>query len=190
MGEDKDLVSENEKQLTTEELEKLEAKRKYQREYMKEYAKTDKCRLRRNAARRERYKNDEEYREKEKAKRKKCSAKDETRRGLKRKIKEYDISYWTLICMMECQEARCAICGVHNGERKLFIDHCHETGAVRGLLCENCNFGLGHFKDDPQIIKRAFIYAEDFVNNGSDYHRKSDCQQLVEPPKWQIKTQE
>ena len=49
----------------------------------------------------------------------------------------------------------CVICGI---ETQLVVDHCHETGAVRGMLCSNCNLGLGHFKDDPMLLEFARIY--------------------------------
>lgn len=43
------------------------------------------------------------------------------------------------------QEGRCAICKIHQSELKsiLYIDHCHETGKIRGLLCPTCNAGVG-----------------------------------------------
>jgi hypothetical protein len=64
------------------------------------------------------------------------------------------------------QKGVCAICGKvngltkHNGQHQLVIDHCHGTGAVRGLLCYNCNLGLGNFKDDPGLLKKAIRYLE------------------------------
>ena len=58
------------------------------------------------------------------------------------------------------QNGRCAICGVPEYElpSRLYIDHDHETGKVRGLLCPSCNTGLGHLKDDPEVLLRACIY--------------------------------
>ena len=49
----------------------------------------------------------------------------------------------------------CVICGA---EEKLVVDHDHKTGAVRGILCNHCNRGLGHFRDDPSVLEFARIY--------------------------------
>jgi hypothetical protein len=40
------------------------------------------------------------------------------------------------------------------------LDHCHETGEFRGFLCNNCNNGLGRFKDDPDILLNAIAYIQ------------------------------
>lgn len=41
-----------------------------------------------------------------------------------------------------------------------YVDHCHETGVVRGLLCHNCNFAIGYMKDNPQRLRAAANYLE------------------------------
>jgi len=53
------------------------------------------------------------------------------------------------------QDGRCAICGE---SAPLHVDHCHESNTVRGLLCGNCNRGLGCFKDNVEILSRAIDY--------------------------------
>ena len=66
--------------------------------------------------------------------------------------------------MREAQKCRCAICGVHEtytSRKLLAVDHDHGTGAVRGLLCGNCNSGLGHFKDNPEFLAAAIRDLED-----------------------------
>ncbi|WP_394815256.1 endonuclease VII domain-containing protein [Prescottella equi] len=67
--------------------------------------------------------------------------------------------------MLSAQCGVCAICGSPETSRhqsgtvrKLFIDHDHATGAVRGLLCMKCNAGIGQFKDDPALLAQAIQY--------------------------------
>lgn len=64
--------------------------------------------------------------------------------------------------LLNYQNKCCAICKKTIGEvgKKLFIDHCHTTGKIRGLLCHNCNIGVGGFKDDIGILKSAIEYIE------------------------------
>jgi len=52
-------------------------------------------------------------------------------------------------------------CRIHNKSfppEDLFIDHCHDTDEVRGLLCNLCNVGLGAFQDDPVLLHGAVTY--------------------------------
>jgi hypothetical protein len=60
--------------------------------------------------------------------------------------------------MYEEQKGCCAICG--GWRPMLLVDHNHETGLVRELLCSGCNHGLGRFKDDPTIVANALHYLE------------------------------
>jgi hypothetical protein len=61
--------------------------------------------------------------------------------------------------MLEEQGGGCAICGDPPGQTALHVDHCHETGVVRGLLCFRCNSALGNLRDDPDIITLALVYV-------------------------------
>lgn len=63
--------------------------------------------------------------------------------------------------MMNYQDHKCAICSEELG-KKLFIDHNHETGEVRGLLCHHCNSLLGYARDKAEILDRAMDYLTDF----------------------------
>lgn len=65
--------------------------------------------------------------------------------------------------MLEWQGGGCAICGSPVGDgvgRRLSVDHDHETGEVRGLLCSRCNAGLGMFQDRQDLLLRAVEYLE------------------------------
>jgi len=55
------------------------------------------------------------------------------------------------------QDNKCQIC---EKEKKLVVDHCHNSGKVRGLLCYGCNTSLGQFKDDTSLLRRAITYLE------------------------------
>ncbi|MGV1049176.1 MAG: endonuclease VII domain-containing protein [Solirubrobacterales bacterium] len=60
------------------------------------------------------------------------------------------------------QHGRCAICGIaaDDARSRLRVDHDHDTGAVRGLLCDNCNIGLGHFADNAERMAAAIAYLQ------------------------------
>lgn len=68
--------------------------------------------------------------------------------------------------LLESHGGKCAICGeaesqvIRGKTLRLAVDHCHAKGHVRGLLCANCNSGLGRFKDDPAALRRAAAYLE------------------------------
>jgi hypothetical protein len=78
----------------------------------------------------------------------------------------YGISLAEYNAMLSNQGNACAICGKHasTSKRRLAIDHCHKTKVVRGVLCDHCNQGLGHFKDDPKRLITAARYLETFAN--------------------------
>jgi RNase P subunit RPR2 len=77
---------------------------------------------------------------------------------LKRK---YGISLAQFEAMLASQRHRCAICRtLLKGSRSAHVDHDHETGRVRGILCNNCNNGLGRFQDSPTALRRAARYLE------------------------------
>ena len=72
----------------------------------------------------------------------------------------YGITLADYNTMFQQQNGFCLICGIHQSEvNKTFcVDHDHETGEVRGLLCDQCNKGLGHFKDNPSFLEKAADY--------------------------------
>jgi hypothetical protein len=64
--------------------------------------------------------------------------------------------------LLKSQEGGCAICG-RTTEIALAVDHDHATGSVRGLLCRECNLGLGNFMDDPALLDAASSYLRKVV---------------------------
>lgn len=77
-------------------------------------------------------------------------------------VEQYD-------AMIHAQSGQCAICGGSlEDTRKTHIDHCHSTGQVRGVLCHACNVGLGHFKDDVDVLARAINYLQKTVDPKSE----------------------
>jgi hypothetical protein len=63
--------------------------------------------------------------------------------------------------MLESQAGACAICRVpESSDAPLYVDHCHDSGRVRGLLCYLCNIGIGRFKDDVALLARAATYLD------------------------------
>ena len=68
---------------------------------------------------------------------------------------------------LELRARSCDICGAlpGSGSRAHYIDHDHETGAVRGILCHGCNTAIGHLHDSPELLARAAWY----LTRGADY---------------------
>lgn len=61
--------------------------------------------------------------------------------------------------LIALQNNACAICEIElNNPKYINVDHCHTTGKVRGILCHNCNFGLGQFKDNKKLLEAAIDY--------------------------------
>ena len=59
--------------------------------------------------------------------------------------------------------SECVICG---SEEPLVVDHDHKTGLIRGMLCNHCNRGLGHFRDDPLLLEFAAEYIRQTTEAG------------------------
>lgn len=74
--------------------------------------------------------------------------------------KNYNITLEEYNNLLKEQSYCCAICNKHESEckQKLHVDHDHLTGKIRGLLCGNCNPGLGLFKDNKHLLFKAYKY--------------------------------
>ena len=80
----------------------------------------------------------------------------------------YGLSLEDYYGLYKSQSGKCAICNnpesaVHNLTKKIItlaVDHCHKTKKVRGLLCQDCNRGLGKFNDDISRMEKAIEYLK------------------------------
>jgi len=75
--------------------------------------------------------------------------------------RQYGITVEEYNYRLAAQDGCCALC-LQMFTSRVCIDHDHETGKVRALLCINCNAALGKFQDDPALIRRAAEYVERF----------------------------
>ena len=87
------------------------------------------------------------------------------------KLKQtYGITYDDYLEMFNEQDGKCLICERHQKDLTLAlaVDHCHDTGMIRGLLCGNCNSGIGNLRDDISLLKKAIEYLESYENKEDD----------------------
>lgn len=71
-------------------------------------------------------------------------------------------SHWEISEIYKAANGLCAICSSERGTHNHSLDHDHATGKLRGILCHNCNVGLGHFKDDTALMHKAIAYLESY----------------------------
>jgi hypothetical protein len=78
--------------------------------------------------------------------------------------KQYGMTLEDYAVMLERQGGGCAICGTTEirgfGARQA-VDHCHASSRVRGILCGNCNRGIGNFNHDPALLAAAMTYLKE-----------------------------
>jgi len=81
---------------------------------------------------------------------------------LKFRCKKYGLTVQQYLDLKIKQNNLCAICQQPNKSERcdFHIDHDHRTGKVRGLVCNNCNRGLGYFADNPIVLRLAASYLE------------------------------
>lgn len=109
----------------------------------------------------ERFANQNRYVKKSKQPKKEIDKDKVKLNALKRMLKHrYNLSYEDYIGMYETQNQSCFVCENHyplGGYRGLYVDHCHMTGKVRGLLCPSCNNGTFIFENET-LRKRMLSY--------------------------------
>lgn len=134
----------------------------YQRNKEKWRARRSKDKETRNKARRERYRDNIQHRDKCKEAAKKYRKEHpDVRRKAEIKTR-YGISLADYHQLILRQNNACAICN-NEFTKTPHVDHCHSGGHVRGLLCFNCNRALGHFQDSGEIMRSAIKYIEQEV---------------------------
>ena len=116
----------------------------------------------------------QEYHQKEKKAREKSGSSKEyfRTRWLKHK---YGLTIEQFEEMLKAQDSKCAICGEVQESEKFHIDHNHDTGAVRALLCKGCNQGLGLFREDSRRLLEAVNYLERHNNGKQEIGGCSDA---------------
>jgi hypothetical protein len=93
----------------------------------------------------------------------KLSKEEKTLRTFKAKLKkQYGLSVDEYNRMAFSQGGGCLICG--SIPERFYVDHRHSDGVVRGLLCCNCNVGLGMFKENKEVLARAIDYLNKAVS--------------------------
>jgi len=139
------------------------------REYMRQYYAANGDRFReyrranaaiRNARRRDRYATDTAFREAHKASVIEWQRANPDKR-LTQQLRRFGITAAEYQDLLNEQGGGCAICGREPGTTGVgrhHVDHCHQTGVVRGVLCSECNLGLGKFGDDPARLEVAALY--------------------------------
>lgn len=94
--------------------------------------------------------------------------------------RRYGVEPEEVVTMIEEQGGRCAICRARSPEH---VDHDHQTGVVRGVLCYTCNAGLGSFHDSVEELRRAIEYLEqNGVHSKCGSHFPSGYLEFVKPP--------
>ena len=94
-------------------------------------------------------------------------AAQQKRRYERFRLKQYALTTEQHAALLARQSGVCAIC--HSPDnRQLSVDHVHDTGAVRGLLCRRCNLGLGCFGDNAALLEVAISYLQRTVENPTE----------------------
>ena len=91
-----------------------------------------------------------------------------TERGRRHKYKKYGLTPEGYNILLMGQQNKCAICGseeTRSTSHELSVDHNHTTGKIRGLLCNNCNRGIGLLGDNIDNISRAYLYLKKSEDN-------------------------
>ncbi|MCK9458440.1 MAG: endonuclease VII domain-containing protein [Proteobacteria bacterium] len=97
-----------------------------------------------------------------------------------KKLRQYGLTIDDYSFMLEQQGGGCAICGKPPKEgKRLHVDHDHNCGKIRGLLCFRCNFGLSYFAEDYQTLQRASEYIRNSAIMGDILEQRMEEREVV-----------
>jgi len=77
-------------------------------------------------------------------------------------LKNYGITVEAYEAKRQAQDGKCACCGIDESDAprgRLYVDHDHDTGQVRDLLCSNCNMMIGYALEDTRILRAGAAYV-------------------------------
>lgn len=74
------------------------------------------------------------------------------------RLRVYGLTPEGFLDLLERQGHACAVCSTSIGDESALVDHDHASGVIRGLLCRPCNSGIGHLRDDPDLVRAALEY--------------------------------
>jgi len=81
--------------------------------------------------------------------------------------RDYGLTKEGYLEMFKSQNGVCAICCNPEKKKRLAVDHCHNTGKIRGLLCARCNTSIGRFNDDVELLQKAIDYLKTHANTNT-----------------------
>lgn len=122
---------------------------------------------------------------------KECVAKQARSRNIRVKCKKYGLPSDLATKLDDIETVKCNIC--KQKVEKFHIDHCHDTGLFRGILCAGCNTGMGLFQDNVEVLERAISYLNRFGTTRMivvDYKGKGDGRYHVYMHRWNFKEDE
>jgi hypothetical protein len=92
----------------------------------------------------------------------------------KTRFHRYKTTESHILSILKKQKQRCCICNL-NISNKYVVDHNHQTKEIRGLLCVNCNLGLGKFRDRIDLLSKAIV----FLHERGSYGDKKETSKLI-----------
>jgi hypothetical protein len=133
------------------------------------------------ARRQQRIKEDPDFRAREKERRRAYYEANKEHLRARRQQRCYGLTRADYEALLAAQGGVCPLCGKRS-EKTLCVDHCHETGTIRGLLCRQCNFALGCFTDSQAAMMAALAYLGGSKNDRAGAAAQRASAPVQRPP--------